>query len=291
MSIQEELRRLPSVDRLLQEQSVAALIERWGHDLITISFSYGWGSPQQPDIADALFRLSYWQEHSELFVFALIDGPFSALIKAWNWQEAVVRLTKGDPEVSQLLADAVLDLETLLAEVAAAGADGIIIGEDIAIRRGPIVRPPVLQNSYFPFLQLLVLAAQERGLPVVFHSDGNLWPIWDDILETGVNGIQGLDPYSAMSLPLARARSGNHLCLWGNVDLGWLAHQHDSEAIQTHLHEMLSSLRGTPVIFGTSSGLAPGIPLAHLDSLYAAAHTYQWHSQSQGRVQSPPAGF
>jgi L-seryl-tRNA(Ser) seleniumtransferase len=33
MSIQEELRRLPSVDRLLQEQSVAALVERWGHEL------------------------------------------------------------------------------------------------------------------------------------------------------------------------------------------------------------------------------------------------------------------
>jgi L-seryl-tRNA(Ser) seleniumtransferase len=33
MSIQEELRRLPSVDRLLQEAGVAALIERWGHEL------------------------------------------------------------------------------------------------------------------------------------------------------------------------------------------------------------------------------------------------------------------
>jgi L-seryl-tRNA(Ser) seleniumtransferase len=33
MSIQEELRKLPSVDRLLQEEGVAALVERWGHEL------------------------------------------------------------------------------------------------------------------------------------------------------------------------------------------------------------------------------------------------------------------
>jgi L-seryl-tRNA(Ser) seleniumtransferase len=33
MSIQEELRKLPSVDRLLKEESVAALAERWGHEL------------------------------------------------------------------------------------------------------------------------------------------------------------------------------------------------------------------------------------------------------------------
>lgn len=33
MNMQQELRRLPSVDRLLQEESVAALAARWGHEL------------------------------------------------------------------------------------------------------------------------------------------------------------------------------------------------------------------------------------------------------------------
>jgi L-seryl-tRNA(Ser) seleniumtransferase len=33
MEMQEELRKLPSVDRLLQDETVAALVERWGHDL------------------------------------------------------------------------------------------------------------------------------------------------------------------------------------------------------------------------------------------------------------------
>jgi L-seryl-tRNA(Ser) seleniumtransferase len=33
MTIHEELRKLPSVDRLLQEDSVAALVARWGHEL------------------------------------------------------------------------------------------------------------------------------------------------------------------------------------------------------------------------------------------------------------------
>jgi L-seryl-tRNA(Ser) seleniumtransferase len=33
MQTQEELRKLPSVDRLLQEEAVAALVARWGHEL------------------------------------------------------------------------------------------------------------------------------------------------------------------------------------------------------------------------------------------------------------------
>lgn len=37
MQIQEELRKLPSVDRLLQEEAVAALVARWGHDLTVVA--------------------------------------------------------------------------------------------------------------------------------------------------------------------------------------------------------------------------------------------------------------
>jgi L-seryl-tRNA(Ser) seleniumtransferase len=33
MRAQEEMRKLPSVDRLLQEETIAALVERWGHEL------------------------------------------------------------------------------------------------------------------------------------------------------------------------------------------------------------------------------------------------------------------
>ncbi len=268
-----------------------ALLERWGHDVVTISFSHGWGATQQPDRDDSLFRLSYWQEQSELFVLALVDGPFSVLAKAWNWQNALVRISKGDPEVETIMADAVMDLGELLTEVAEAGADGIIIGEDIAFRRGPYVRPEQLRRYYFPYLTLLVLSAQEHNLPVIFHSDGNLWPIWDDLLKTDIDGIQGLDPYSAMSMALARERSSPTLCLWGNLDLGWLAQPRQEQAYRAYLQELLDPLTGTPTIFGTCSGLAPGIPLEHLDRLYQAAHTLDWNSSVSKRIESRSVGL
>lgn len=253
-----------------------ALLERWGHDLIVVSFSHGWGAPQQPDEEDALFRLGYWQQNSERFVFALIDGPFSAAARAWGWEQALVRFTRGDPDLPAFMADAVLDLEEMLSEVAAAGADGVIIGDDIAYRRGPYVKPEHLRRHYFPYLSLLALAAQDRGLPAVFHSDGNLWPVWDQIVQTPIAGVQGLDPMSAMSLALARERSSPRLCLWGNLDLGWLAQPHDEAAIRRHLHDLLTPVAGTPVIFGTTGGLMPGLSLPQLDMLYAAVRDFPW---------------
>lgn len=257
-----------------------ALLDRWGHDLVVVPFSHGWGVAQQPDIEDALFRLGYWHEDSTLFVFALVDGPFSAAVRAWGWEETLVRFGRQAPDLPAFLSDAVLDLSERLAAVAAAGADGVIIGDDIAYRRGPYIRPDILARFYFPYLHLLVRAAQDLGLPVVFHSDGNLWSVWDELMRIPLAGIQGLDPMSGMSLALARQRSHRRLCLWGNLDLGWLTQPRDAAAIRGHLHDLLDPIRGTPVILGTCGGLMPGLPAATLDTLYATARAFPWDPPS-----------
>lgn len=261
-----------------------ALLERWEHDLVTVSFSHGWGAPDQPDPLECLARITYWAAHSDLFLFALVDGPFSMAARAWRWEQALTRFAGMDAELEAFLADAVIDMGDLFRTLADLGANGVIIGDDIAYRRGPYINPKHLRQSYFPFLTLMVAMAQDMGLAVVFHSDGNLWPIWNDLLRAGVDGVQGLDPYSAMSLPLARQRSDDTFCLWGNVDIGWLVSMPDEDAIQDHLQMMLAPVRGTPIIFGTSGGLNAGLPLPQLDYLYQTAHTYPWRHSANATI-------
>jgi uroporphyrinogen-III decarboxylase len=79
-------------------------------------------------------------------------------------------------------------------------------------------------------------------------------------------------------MALARERSNPDLCLWGNLDIGWLSQPRDEQSMRSHLHEVLDPLLGTPTIFGTSGGLAPGIPLAHLDALYSIVQDFSWRT-------------
>ena len=253
-----------------------ALLERWGHDLVSVSFSHGWGAPTQPDFMDSLARVTYWAAHTDLFVFALIDGPFSLAARAWSWEEALTRFSGQDAELEAFLADAIIDMGDLFRTLADLGANGVIIGDDIAYRRGPYINPQRLRQSYFPFLTLMTSMAQDMGLGVVFHSDGNLWSVWNDILRAGVDGVQCLDAYSAMSLDLARQRSDDSFCLWGNLDLGWLMRLPEREEIRSYLHEHLQGVKGTPFIFGTSSGLSAGLSLPHLDAMYEIARSIPW---------------
>ena len=265
-----DLAGLP-LDKPLPLAAKRALLKRWGHDLVTVAFSSGWGAPVQPDPKERLDRLRFWAEESDLFLFALVDGPFSMAARAWSWDQALIRFSQRDRELEAFLADGVIEMSEWFAALADAGAEGIILGDDIAYRRGPYVNPRHLRAAYFPFLTLVTATAQDLGLAVVFHSDGNLWPVWEDVLQTGVDGIHGLDPYASMSLALARQRSPASLCLWGNLDVGWLMNLPDREQIRAHLATLLGPALSAPLIFGSSSGLHAGLPLEALDALYAEA--------------------
>ncbi len=247
-----------------------AVLDRLRHDLVVVSFSHGWGSPVQPDPDEALFFLREWRSETDLFVFALVDGPFSAAAKAWGWEQALVKLTRLPPDVPRFMAEAVVEQAEFVQQLAGAGADGILIGDDIAYRRSAYVKPAALRQSYFPYLTVLVEACQQAGLPVVFHSDGNLWDVLADLAATGINGIQGLEPAAGMSLAGVRAKVGPELCLWGNVDVGWLAQPRPAAEITAEVQRLLAPLAGTPVILGTSGGLMAGLPGAQVEAMFSA---------------------
>jgi uroporphyrinogen decarboxylase len=248
-----------------------AVVERLHHDLVVVPFSAGWGSPQQPDLEEATYLLQQWQEESNLFVFALIDGPFSAAAKAWGWDRTLVHLSRPTPDVLRFMAEAVVEASQWLSRLPSLGADGVLFGDDIAFRRSTFVNPASLRQSYFPYLTVLVESCHLAGLPAVFHSDGNLWAILEDLLATGINGLQGLEPGAAMSVPGVRQRVGPDFCLWGNVDVGWLARpQPPQDIIDQVRRELIQPLHGTPFILSTSGGLMPGLPGANVEAMVQA---------------------
>ena len=247
-----------------------AVLRRLRHDLVVVQFSAGWGSPEQPDAEEALFLLRQWRDESDLFVFALMDGPFSAAAKAWGWERALTRLSAPGRTELEIMAEATVELAEQARSLAARGADGILIGDDIAYRRSAYINPASLRESYFPFLTLLVESVHEIGLPAVFHSDGNLWGLLDDLLATGIDGLQGMEPGAGMSLAGVREKAGPDLCLWGNVDVGWLAQPRPADEIAGHVAQLLKPLAGTPVILGTSGGLMAGLPGAAVEAMYRA---------------------
>jgi len=59
-------------------------------------------------------------------------------------------------------------------------------------------------------------------IPWVFHSDGNLTSVLDDLVDLGIAGLHPIEPAS-MDIRGLKRRYGKRLCLIGNVDINTLA--------------------------------------------------------------------
>ena len=106
----------------------------------------------------------------------------------------------------------------LAKEVAARGADFVWTGDDYACNTGPLMSPAHFREIFHPGLCRVMGGFKELGLPVIKHTDGNLWPIMDMIIDSGIDCLDPIDPQAGMDLAEVKAKYGRVVALKGNVD-------------------------------------------------------------------------
>lgn len=128
-----------------------------------------------------------------------------------------------DPEfVHELMERVVAVNEQVIRNAVRLGAEVICIADDYASNLAPMFSPTHFREFVLPRLQRIVDAVHDEGALAIKHSDGNLWAILDDIVNTGVDGINPLEPIAGMGLDKVKPRYGDRVCLVGNIDCGEL---------------------------------------------------------------------
>ena len=92
------------------------------------------------------------------------------------------------------------------------------IGDDIAYRDALLYSPEFLRRTFVPMLRRCVDILHGAGIQVVYHSDGCLCEIMDDLMDIGIDGINPIEPLAGMTLQKLRARYGDDLLLVGGID-------------------------------------------------------------------------
>ncbi|MDP2989335.1 MAG: hypothetical protein Q8O57_02075, partial [Kiritimatiellota bacterium] len=91
------------------------------------------------------------------------------------------------------------------------------VGTDICGKNGPVVAPEYLRKHYFPHVRRALEPVVEAGFTTVWHSDGIIMPIIDDILACGVSGFQGFQWEYGVTLEeivSKRTRNGDKLTIF-----------------------------------------------------------------------------
>lgn len=177
----------------------------------------------RPPDPDALHRLGALPELVRRFkrqraVVYLQRASFMHSVSLRGFENLLVDFL-AEPSFAHDLLDMVLDTNTRLARNAVrAGADIIVLADDYAGNDTTFFSPAVFETFIFPRLRKIVAAIHEEGAKVIKHSDGNLWPILDRIVDAGVDGINPLEPVAGMDIGEVKAKHGNRVCLVGNID-------------------------------------------------------------------------
>lgn len=100
--------------------------------------------------------------------------------------------------------------------------DVIWYSDDIAYASGLLVSPAALRRFFFPWLKRIGDLAKKSGKPFMYHTDGVLWDVFDEIIACGVDAIHPIEP-KAMDIAEVKRRVGDRLCLMGHVDVDLLA--------------------------------------------------------------------
>jgi len=88
--------------------------------------------------------------------------------------------------------------------------------DDLAFGTGPMISPQAFRDHVFPWYAEVAKRCHENNLLFFMHSDGDLIPLMEDLIELGVDVLQPIDP-TCMDIIKVKKIYGDRLCLVGNV--------------------------------------------------------------------------
>jgi len=143
-------------------------------------------------------------------------------------------------------------LETL--RITGTYESGLFVYDDLAGSKGPMFSPRMFARYFLPRYQRILASCRRAGCRrFFFHSDGNVAPIIDLLIEAGFSGINPVEPRCNPSLAELRRRYGRRIVFLGGIcNTGILPRNHRSE-IEAHVQPLLALARDGGFVLGMAS--------------------------------------
>lgn len=129
-----------------------------------------------------------------------------------------------NPELIQLLFDKIGAIELKLFKTMAdfPNVGALFYSDDIAFGSSLLMSPQVFRTYLFPWMQQIAAICRAKQIPFIYHTDGKIWEVMDDLYQLGVNALQPLEP-QAIDIRQVKKEYGHKFCLIGNVDVDLLS--------------------------------------------------------------------
>ena len=155
------------------------------------------------------------------------------------------------------------------------GADIIFVNGDWAMTKGPMVSREFTKRFIAPHFQKIAELAHSYGKICFKHTDGNIWPIYDIIIDAGADGIHPIDPMAGMDIGEAKAKFGDKVCLLGNVSCAFVLVSGSVEEVRQEVKEVIRKAgKGGGLICMSSNSIHSAVKPENYAEMVKAIHDY-----------------
>lgn len=201
------------------------------------------------------FHDTYGLMGQELFSYAIYDDPVNVERILEERTENCYQITKVAAEIK--------------------ASPIFFIGDDIAYKGALMFAPDFLRRTFVKSLKKCIEPAKNAGLKVIFHSDGYVMEILDDMLDAGIDGLNPIEPIAGMDIAYLKKRYGKNLVFAGNVDCSQVLPLGSVDDVINATKQCLRDAgHGGGLLIGSSSEIVPCTPVENILAFYETCRTY-----------------
>jgi uroporphyrinogen decarboxylase len=151
-------------------------------------------------------------------ILNLRDG-FSDMRDVLGYENCLVDMMIEEAHFGDLL-DRVVDYNIELARVAREryGLSIVAMTDDVANDTGLLMSPELYFRLVAPRFRRVVQGFKSLGYLTIKHCDGDIRPLLDWWLDSGIDCLDPIDPSAGLDLEDFKRRYGGRICLKGNVN-------------------------------------------------------------------------
>jgi uroporphyrinogen decarboxylase len=207
----------------------------------------------------------------DLFVMAIIDGPFQRLVGKKGLMNLLAGWRRWRHEVTKEYRREQVEVDLLIQQCLSLSIDAVVIADDVAGERSLFVVLNDIQDLFSPFYYQAVSAIHSGDSYALFHSCGNIQMLIPHLVSYGFDGLAAIQQRTNDLISI-KEQFGSKLTIMAGIEAEALEARKLSLSTVAEFERLVQSLAlGGGFILCSSSGLYAGDFLARVQELYRIA--------------------
>jgi len=197
---------------------------------------------------------------SVMLAFTKADGTYD-VPDGDRMYEFSYRIADEPEELHAQAARKITEVTELNLRMREAGVDCFVLCCDYCYNSGPFLSPKLFSEFVTPYLAKEIEAIRKMGGYAIKHTDGNIMPILDQLLECHPHALHSIDPMAGVDIAEVKkiaSKSGVALC--GNVNCALMQTGTEAQIIDSAMYAINNASVGGGYIFSTSNCAFLGLP-------------------------------